>query len=206
MGREDIERLCIEKYQDLRNLKLVGQALSIPWQTVYVHLKRAGVSVVGDKARYGSVSDRLAVLAEQSFKKSVPMAVDNNDLKFQATVDFYVGDCTIDVKASVLQESGRTISGKSFSSRWAYCISKQKDVADFFVLYAYIDENEKRNLKHVFLIPREMAINSSSISIPLTLKSKWADYEISESELLPFFSEYENNLRYNAPIHNEMHA
>jgi hypothetical protein len=183
-----VQSLCVEKYAELRNLKLVGEELSIPWQKVYVILKKAGVAVIGDKSRYGSATDRLAAFAERSFKNAVPFAVDNNELKFQATIDFYVGDCTVDVKASVLQEAGRTKAGKSFSERWAYCISKQKDVADFFVLYAYSGDEEERVLKHVFLIPREIATTATTISIPLTLKSKWADYEVAESDLSEFFA------------------
>lgn len=81
---------CIDSYSRLKNLKLVGNELKIPWQTVYVILKKAGVNVVGDKARYGSVSDRLASYAENMFKIDVPNAVDNNDLKYQASIDFYL--------------------------------------------------------------------------------------------------------------------
>ena len=178
-------KICIESYSKLKNLKLVGEETGIAWQQVYRILKRANVPVCGDKARYGSVTDRLAVHAEQMFKKAVPFAVDNNDEQWQSTVDFSVGNETIDIKASIIQDAYRNSKGKSHSARWAYCISKQKDVADHFVLYAL---EKDKSVRHVFLIPKEIATNSSSISIPESLKSKWADYEVKESELFDFFS------------------
>ena len=65
---------CIESYSRLKNLKLVGLELGIPWQTVYVHLRAAGVPVTGDKKRYGSDTDRLAAKAEALFAELVPAA------------------------------------------------------------------------------------------------------------------------------------
>lgn len=32
---------CVESYSRIKNLKLVGIELGIPWQTVYVHLQNA---------------------------------------------------------------------------------------------------------------------------------------------------------------------
>jgi hypothetical protein len=52
--------LCVSRYRDLKNCHLVGAELGMPWQTVYWNLKKAGEPVVGDKARYGSETDRLA--------------------------------------------------------------------------------------------------------------------------------------------------
>ena len=36
-----IEQACIASYGRLKNLKLAGAELGIPWQSVYVHLRRA---------------------------------------------------------------------------------------------------------------------------------------------------------------------
>jgi hypothetical protein len=33
-------QMCIEKYEQLKNLKLVGEVLKIPWQTVSILPKR----------------------------------------------------------------------------------------------------------------------------------------------------------------------
>lgn len=184
-----IQEKCIEKYAELKHLKLVGIELGIPWQTVYVYLKEAGVAVTGDKARYGSVTDRLAVYAENLFAESVPFATDNNAGKFQATVDFDIEGMLVDVKASMLQPGRHDASGKKIAPRWAYCISKQKDISDFFVLYAFSGDAEAPKQEHVFLLPTEIATARTSISIPLTLRSKWADYEVKEGELADFFKE-----------------
>ena len=183
-----IQDECVQKYSELKHLKLTGQVLGIPWQTVYVHLKNAGVSVTGDKARYGSVSDRLACCAEKMFAKSVPEAQDNNGLRFQATVDFEISGFLIDVKAAMLKKQRVEKSGKKTGARWAFCISKQKDVSDFFVLYALSGESGEPFINHIFLLPKEIATTKTTISIPQNLKSKWADYEIQEHELRSFFN------------------
>lgn len=174
-----------ESYDRLKNLKLVEQETGVKWQTVYWHLKREGVEVCGDKARYGSASDRVGLLGEQRFKRCVPFAEDNNHGKWQATVDFSIGSTTIDVKTARLTPAGRQPGGKSFAARWSFCVSKQQDVADFFVLYALPEQGDEP--EHAFLLPREIATAKATISIPTSLKSKWADYEISEGDLADFF-------------------
>ncbi|OCG77342.1 hypothetical protein A9G42_05405 [Gilliamella sp. Nev6-6] len=183
MNKQNIIEQCIESYSRLKNLKLVGLEVGIPWQTVYVYLKRSGVAVTGDKARYGSATDRVAVIGEQRFKKAVPFAIDNNDLQFQASVDFSINNLTVDVKTSKLQH--KQPNNRS-SERWAYCVNKQKDIADLFVFYALNDDLET---EHVFLMPNEIVTNATTISIPKSGKSKWFDYKVEENELANFFKQ-----------------
>jgi hypothetical protein len=178
---DKITQQCVNAYSELKHLKLAGEKVGIPWQTVYVHLKRAGVSVTGDKARYGSVSDRLAAKAEKLFSKAVPFVVDNNVSEFQSTIDFTAGRYGIDIKASRLRE----YPGKRDAPKWGFCISKQKDKADFFVLYAFDSTGDK--VLHIFLMPKEIATSKQTISIPATLCSKWADYIVQRGELKEFF-------------------
>lgn len=175
-----------ESYSRLKNLKLVEQETGVKWQTVYWHLKKEGVQVVGDKARYGSATHRLGVLGEQLFQRLVPNAVDNKHLKWQGSADFSVNGSSVDVKAARLCPAGKTPAGKSCSARWSYCNITQRDIADFFVLIALPDQGD--DVEHIFLLPRELAASNTTISIPLTLKSKWADYLVSSEELSQFFS------------------
>lgn len=171
---------CVEAYSRLKNLKLVGKELGMAWQSVYVHLRKAGVKVTGDKARYGSVTDRLSARAEQIFAQTVPFAVDANSDKFQAAIDFNVLGWDVDVKAA------RCLSHNGDAPRWAFYINKQKDKADFFVLYAF---DLAINVKHIFLVPNEVATTAKSISIPASLKSKWADFMVNNEELRQFFEQ-----------------
>lgn len=177
-----------ESYSMLKNLKLVEIETGIKWQTVYWHLKKEGVPITGDKARYGSATDRLAVFGEQFFQRLVPDAIDNNDLKWQSSIDFSVYGVKVDIKTSRLMPAGRNTKGKSFSARWCYCISKQQDIADYFVLLA-LPENDDEP-RHIFLLPKELATAKTTISIPLTMKSKWADYKVSAQELQQFFTAF----------------
>lgn len=183
MNKQEIIDKCIESYSRLKNLKLVGLEVGIPWQTVYVYLKRSGVTVTGDKARYGSAIDRVAVIGEQRFHKAVPFAVDNNNLQFQASIDFSVYNLTVEVKTSKLQHKK---SYKKSTDRWSYCVNKQKDIADLFVLYALNDDLET---EHVFLMPNEIVTNATTISIPKSGNGKWFDYKVEEDELARFFKQ-----------------
>lgn len=189
MDRIQKIKSCVTSYEKHKNLKKVGDELNIPWQTVYVYLKEAGVNVTGDKKRYGSATDKLARDYEDKFKLIIPEAVDNNESQFQSTVDFFIGSISVDVKVSRLQKSGFTPRGKSFASRWAYCISKQKDIADIFVLFA-LDQNDE--IEHIFAIPNDVAVNHSTISIPLSMRSKWAEFKIEQDELRDFLIELGN--------------
>lgn len=185
-SRSEQSQACIESYARLKSLKLVGEELGIPWQYVYSTLRAAGVSVTGDKARYGSVKDRLATRAERIFAADVPTAIDANAEQYQSRIDFTVGQFSVDVKASRLHGAREETTGKTTSPRWMFCIKKQKDQSDFFVMYAF-GESFDSEVQHVFLMPREIATTATTIVVPASLKSKWADYMIDQKELLPFF-------------------
>jgi hypothetical protein len=174
----DKTQICIDSYALTKNLKVTEKETGIPWQTVYWHLKKAGVSVVGDKSRYGSDSDRLAALAEDEFIKLVPFSVNNNLIRFQSHIDFSVGKVGVDVKASRLHKSNKA----SDKTRWSFSVKKQELSADFMVLFGYEDDQYT-----LFLIPNEMVRHYQTISISPHKKGKWHDYEISKDGLTEFF-------------------
>lgn len=163
---------CIESYRRLKNLKLVGKELGIPWQTVYVYLKASNEPVTGDKARYGCESDRLAAKAEHEFLSLVPQARDQNQRRFQAKFDFYACGYRVDVKASTKR-----------NGRWAFSLKKQERTADFFVCFAYESDDTYRCV----LIPGDICRHYQTLSLSAVSKTKWWDYEIDPSELQRFF-------------------
>lgn len=110
--------MCVAAYEKHKHLKLAGEEIGVPWQTVYVHLRLAGVPVVGDKSRYGSDSDRLAALSETEFAKLVPAARNQNDAIFQPKLDFFVHGYGVDVKASRHKRQ----SSKAKTLRWAFSL------------------------------------------------------------------------------------
>lgn len=101
----NVQQQCIQAYRKHQNLKIAAEQVGIPWQTVYVHLRKAGEPVTGDKCRYGSETDRLAARAEREFTRRVPFAEDQNKVKFQSKVDFLVGGYSVDVKAARLRQT-----------------------------------------------------------------------------------------------------
>ena len=174
VSRDGRKAACVEAYARLKNLKLVGEELGIPWQTVYVYLRGAGVPVTGDKSRYGSDTDRLAAKAERIFATLVPNAADQNDVQFQAKVDFIVGNYKVDVKASRLR-----------NGRWAFSLKKQERLADFFVCFAFNDDGTYRTV----VVPGELCRFIQTISLSALTRTKWWDYEIPATELRAFFEQ-----------------
>jgi hypothetical protein len=175
----DVRQKCIEAYERHKHLGLAAQEVGISWQMVYVHLRNSDVPVTGDKARYGTDKDRLAAKAEKSFLEFVPFAEDMNRKKFQSKVDFRVLGFGVDVKAS----SKKKASLKTKTFKWSFSLKKQELIADFFVCFAY----EEDDIKHVFLIPGEIAKNYQSMSVSCSTKCKWWVYEVKPAELADFF-------------------
>ena len=174
-----------EAYARHKNLKLAANELGVQWQQLYVRLRKMGVPVTGDKARYGCAKDRFASKAERLFAEDVPTAKDSNAQQYQSRIDFSVGGFTVDIKASKLHPARQERSGKTTSPRWMFSINKQKDKADFFVMYAFDPDAER--VEHVFLIPAEIATTKSTIVVAESLSSKWADYRVERCALADFF-------------------
>lgn len=168
-----------EAYERHKNLKLAAAELGMPWQSLYVHLRKAGVPVTGDKARYGSDKDRLAAASEMEFEKLVPFAKNQNKDRFQAKCDFLVGKEKVDVKCARLRQGCKRFKAR----RWSFSIKKQELLADFMVCFAMLDSGSYRLL----LVPGELIRNYQTISIPENGKSKWLQYEVTASELTEFF-------------------
>ena len=182
MANKITDKECIDAYQKHKHLKKAADEIGIKWQTLYCRLKKNGIKVVGDKTKYGSMSDKIGAKGENEFKKLVPLAIDENQNQFQAPIDFTVNGYGVDVKVS-----GRKKSGKKYSSqRWAFSIKKQESKCDFFVMMAYSEDH--LILEKVFLIPADMCRFLQSISISVNGTSKWLDYEVQPEDLECFFN------------------
>jgi hypothetical protein len=172
-----------EAYQKHKNLKLAADELGVKWQTLYVHLRQAGVPVLGDKSRYGSDKDRFAAKAEDEFKRLIPGALSQNEIQFQAKIDFLVGNEKVDIKSSSLKYGCK---GHPNSMRWSFSIKKQAFCADFLVCFAFLNEGYR-----LFLFPGETVRNYQTITIPQK-GGKWSGYEINPEELSEFFVTLQN--------------
>lgn len=177
----DKTALCVESYRRLKNLKAVGDETGIPWQTVYVHLQKAGEPVTGDKAVYGSATDRLAATAEGEFERLVPAATNNNRQRFQAPMDFTVYAFGVDVKAS------RLVNGHASGKyrRWTFSLKKQEMLADFIVCFGYHDDGKYET----FLLPGQIIRRYTTVAIGLAGKCKWRAYQVKPESLAGFFAD-----------------
>ena len=175
----------VQAYEKHRNLKLAAGELGIPWQTLYVRLKQAGVKVVGDKLKYGSDRDRLGAKAEAAFHRLVPFAVNANAEKFQAKVDFHVGDVTVDVKSS----RPRKLSKKYEAMSWSFSLKKQTLVCDFVCCFCFDSEGQ---IVHIILVPSEFFAGLQTISVSCEGNSKWLDYKVEAHDLAEFFFAIKN--------------
>lgn len=188
MNFEEKSKACLESYSRLKNLKLVEKEISIPWQTVYWHLKKAGVNVVSDKSLYGSTKDKFAHIGEQFFNKLIPYAENQNLISFQPKIDFIVKGYGVEIKSAKFTSSGK-------NKRWAFSLKRQKKVADFFILMAFNElENE---ILHYFLIPNELLKKEiQTISVPQDVnRTKWRDFLISREELKDFFDMIDSKMQ-----------
>lgn len=177
---------CIEAYDRLRNTKLVSAELGIPLATVYWRLRRAGVVVIGDKARHGSATDKIAARGERWFQRVIPWAEDQNHVEFQSKVDFLVGGLRVDVKTS------RPRLTKTGMITWAWSLRKQRGAADFFVCLALSNRDPDPGVHTALLVPGDVAARCETLRVShdrIALRGKWARSARSSSELRQFFED-----------------
>lgn len=167
-------------YEKHKNLKIAASEIGIKWQTLYYRLKKQGVSIIGDKLRYGSDRDRLSSIAEAEFKKYVPTAVSMNEIKWQFKYDFTVNGHKVDVKCS----TKRRLSSKYPSLSWAFSFKRQSLICDFVCCFCLGDD---RKTEKVLLVPSEFFKGLQTISVSVNGASKWLDYEVEADELEEFF-------------------
>ena len=178
----------IAAYDKHKNLKLAAEELGIKWQKLYVNLRDYGHPVTGDKERYGSEVDKFACATEDLFKDLVPIAVNLNDTKFQAKMDFKVGSYSVDVKASTKKDGYKNNPKKNPAFRWAFSCKVQEVHADFLVCFCFSgdDIQHQGKVEKILLIPAEFFKNKQSLSVSCT-KSKWYEFEVTDKELTEFF-------------------
>jgi hypothetical protein len=141
--------------------------LGIHLSTLHHRLRRQGVPIAGDKARFGDSRDKLAAESEAEFARLVPGARNLNKAQWQAAVDFDVDGVRVDIKASRIN-----------NGRWAFCTKRNGDLVDFLVCFAYQDDGAYRLL----LLPRQAIGSRQSIAVGIE-RSKWSVYQASPAEL-----------------------
>ena len=171
----------VQAYERHRNLKLAAAEVGMPWQTLYLHLKKAGVPVAGDRLRYGTDRDRLGALAEAEFGRLVPSAVACNDRRYQAPIDFDVRGYGVDVKCAMPRRG----LARSQAQRWAFSFKRQSLTADFVCCFCM---TEARAIDRVLLVPQEFFAGLQSISVACSGASKWLDYAVLPAQLAEFFA------------------
>lgn len=181
----------VEVYDKHKNLKLAANELGMVWQTLYYKLREVDHAVTGDKARYGSDTDKMAKHFEDKFKSLIPYAIDQNEGEFQAKVDFKVKGYLVDIKSSTKKDGYKSSKTKNKALRWAFSTKVQEDFgSDFMVCYCVDSEDclEYELVDKILLIPSEFYKNKQSISVSCS-KSKWYDFEVTELELKQFFND-----------------
>lgn len=186
MEREIVDKM-ISLYSSIKNLKIVAKELDIPWQTVYWHLKKEGVSVTGNKSVYGCIKDRIAVIGEGMFRKSFPMAEDQNELSYQPEFDFVLNDLKIDIKTSFPRDMKSR--GKTQLFRWGFNTRRQQS-ADYIVCYCLQGTIDEYVLEHILLLPKEFIEGMQTVSVSCKGRSKWLDFKVTEDELIDFLTQH----------------
>lgn len=183
---EASRQACVDAYRRLKSTKAVSAELGVPLATVYWRLRRAGEPVTGDKARYGSETDKIAARGERWFQRVIPWAEDQNRTEFQSKVDFIVSGLRVDVKTS------RPRLTKTGVINWSWSLRKQKDAADYFVCIALSSREPDPGVHTALLVPGAVAAGCGSLRVShdrIALRGKWARYGHSSAELRQFFEE-----------------
>ena len=170
---------CVAAYRKHKNLKLAAAEIKMPWQTLYVHLRSVGEPVIGDKSRYGSAKDKLAAMAERAFSDAVPIAVDQNGIKWQSKYDFDVIGIKVDVKAARPKRQ----SFRTEKKRWAFSFKKQSLICDFVCCFCYLDD---LTIAKVLVVPSEIFGGIQTVSVSCEGESKWFDYSMNIEEISVF--------------------
>lgn len=168
-----------DAYEKHKNLRLAAEELGIKLPKLYYNLKKEGVVVTGDKTKYGSRKDQFGAKAEGEFQSMFPRAVNNNGKEFQAKIDFYLDGLGVDVKGAAPSGSDKRFSNK----RWAFSLKKQESIADIFFCIAYLDDKPFK----YFVIPGDLVRFYQTISIPMSGRTKWAEFELSREECIQSF-------------------
>jgi len=133
------------------------------------HLYKAGVTLTGDKLRYGCERDKQARKAELFVLSQLNGAVDHNAAQFQPKTDVTYRGFRIEVKSSVLQHRrGQLIL--------SFMVEKQPHIVDLFVCVGYFNSNDDVPLT-VYVIPGHLAPRWC-IKITLTGRSKYERFRI----------------------------
>lgn len=174
-----------DAYDKHKNLKLAAIEIGIKWQTLYCRLKKQGISVVGDKSRYGSSRDKLAAIAENEFIKLVPEAINMNSVEWQSKFDMMVGKVRVDVKCSMPRKLNPI---KSSTLSWAFSLKRQNFECDFMVCFGL---NDDKTINKIIVIPHEFFNGLQTVSIPIGRPSKWHEYSVEKDELREFLLSFQ---------------
>lgn len=188
MEREIVDKI-ISLYSEDHNLKVVADKMDIPWQTIYWWLKKEGVSVSGNKSKYGGLKDKIGLIGENLFKESFPAAEDQNELSFQPEFDFLLGGLRLDVKTSFPRDMKARTTGVKY--RWGFNTRRQQEV-DFIICYCLNGDVDSWELQHILLIPNEFlqGIQTISVSCEQRTRSKWMDMKVRNEELVEFLNSF----------------
>jgi hypothetical protein len=133
------------------------------------HLYKAGVTLTGDKLRYGCERDRQARKAELFVLSQLDGAIDHNAAQFQPKMDATYRGFRIEVKSSVLQHH----TGQLLLS---FMVEKQPHLADLFVCVGYFRNDDDVPLA-VYVVPGHLAPRWC-IKITLTGRSKYERFRV----------------------------
>lgn len=182
---EDIYKV----YSKHWNLKLAANELGIKWQTLYWNLKKHGYDVVGNKKKYGSITDKLAVKSEEVFNSLIPHANNLNKSKFQSKIDFKIREHLVDIMSSTKKVQNGYRKNESRYLRWSFGITEHQLSCDFIVCFCYEgrDAENHGKVERILLIPNEFFSRHQIISVSCN-QSKWYEFTVTEKDLAEFFT------------------
>lgn len=173
---------CVEIYGRTQDIGAVVAETGLPWHVAYIHLKKAKALNVEARMVSGSANDRMGAFYESEFRRLVPSARSQNDVKAQNSVDYIVGTAKVEIKSSSLYAHG------GGTKHWKFRVFTTKTRtrhADYYVCFGRADADDMKNYQ-VFLFPSEI-LTGGNVTVRLDGNNYWSQFKIAPDDLQAFF-------------------
>jgi hypothetical protein len=178
---------CVEIYRRNQDIGEVASETGLPWHIAYIHLKRAKVLNIETRLVSGAPNDQMGAWYEREFRRLVPSARSQNDVKAQNKVDYLVGAAKVEIKSSSLYTHGGGMQ------HWKFRVFSPRTRlrnADYYVCFGRLDTKDLNNYA-VFLFPAEV-LTVGNVTVRLDGQNLWSQFKIETGELQPFFDTLES--------------
>lgn len=173
---------CAEIYARNQSINEVVAETGLPWHVAYIYLKKAKALNIETRLVSGSANDRMGAWYESEFRRLVPSARSQNDVKAQNSIDYLVGAAKIEIKSSSLYTHGGGTQHWKFR---VFCSKTRTRNADYYVCFGRLDAENLKNYA-LFIFPAEL-LTGGNVTVRLDGNNYWSQFKIEPDDVQAFF-------------------